>query len=237
MVFVVDTEHKPLSPCHPARARLLITSGKAAVWRRYPFTIILKRVISAAHPDPLRMKIDPGSKTTGLALVNDVTGQVVWAAELEHRGHRIRDALLARRAIRRGRRQRHTRYRPARFANRRRGDGWLPPSLESRVSNVLTWVARLRRWCRVGALSLELVKFDTHLLQNAEISGVKYQQGELAGYEVREYLLEKWGRRCAYCGATNVPWQVEHIVPKIRGGSNRVSNLTMACKPCNDAKG
>jgi hypothetical protein len=106
MVFVVDTEHKPLSLCHPARARLLLTSGKAAVWRRYPFTIILKRVISAAQPDPLRMKIDPGSKTTGLALVNDVTGQVVWAAELEHRGHWIRDALLARRAIRRGRRQR-----------------------------------------------------------------------------------------------------------------------------------
>jgi RRXRR protein len=138
MVFVVDTEHKPLSPSHPARARLLLTSGKAAVWRRYPFTIILKRVISAAQLDPLRMKIDPGSKTTGLALVNDVTGQVVWAAELEHRGHRIRDALLARRATRRGRRQRHTRYRRPRFANRRRGDGWLPPSLESRVSNVFT---------------------------------------------------------------------------------------------------
>ncbi len=183
------------------------------------------------------MKIDPGSKTTGLALLNDVTCQVVWAAELEHRGHRIRDALLARRAIRRGRRQRHTRYRQPRFANRRRGDGWLPPSLESRVSNVLTWIARLRRWCPVGALSLELVKFDTQLMQNAEISGVKYQQGELAGYEVREYLLEKWGRRCAYCGATNIPLQVEHIVPKVRGGSNRVSNLTIACKPCNDAKG
>ena len=58
------------------------------------------------------------------------------------------------RAIRRGRRQRHTRYRQPRFANRRRGDGWLPPSLESRVSNVLTWIARLRRWCPVGALSL-----------------------------------------------------------------------------------
>ena len=69
------------------------------------------------------------------------------------------------------------------------------------------------------------------------MSGVKYQQGELAGYEVREYLLEKWGRRCAYCGATDIPLQVEHIVPKVRGGSNRVSNLTIACKPCNDAKG
>ncbi len=87
------------------------------------------------------------------------------------------------------------------------------------------------------ALSLELVKFDTQLMQNAEISGVEYQQGELAGYEVREYLLEKFGRRCAYCRKTNVPLQIEHIVPKVRHGSNRVSNLTLACKACNDAKG
>jgi hypothetical protein len=66
---------------------------------------------------------------------------------------------------------------------------------------------------------------------------VEYQQGELAGYEIREYLLEKWGRKCAYCNATNVPLQIEHLVPKGRDGSNRVSNLTIACKPCNDAKG
>ena len=84
---------------------------------------------------------------------------------------------------------------------------------------------------------MELVKFDTQKLQNPEISGVEYQQGELAGYEVREYLLEKWGRRCAYCGITNVQLQVEHIVPKARGGSDRVSNLTLSCEPCNLAKG
>src|SRR6516162_10122300 len=74
-------------------------------------------------------------------------------------------------------------------------------------------------------------------MQNPEIDGIVYQQGELAGYEVREYLLEKWGRKCAYCKATNVPLQIEHIVPKVRGGSNRVSTLTIACQPCTDAKG
>lgn len=237
LVFVVDTEHRPLSPCHPARARRLLADGKAAVWRRYPFTLILKRAVLDAHPASLRVKIDPGSKTTGLALVNDGTGQVTWTAELTHRGQRIRDALLARKALRRGRRQRHTRYRPARFANRRRPEGWLPPSLASRVTNVLTWVARLRRYAPVGAVSQELVKFDTQLLEQPEIGGVEYQQGELAGYEVREYLLGKWHRRCAYCGATGVPLQVEHIVPKARGGTNRVSNLALACGPCNQAKG
>src|SRR5262249_3591039 len=149
----------------------------------------------------------------------------------------VKARLDQRRRCRRSRRQRQTRFRPARFLNRRRRAGWSPPSLESRISNTLTWVERVRHWCPLGALSLELVKFDTQLLQNAEISGVEYQHGELAGYEVREYVLEKFGRRCAYCTATNVPLQLEHIVPKARGGSNRVSNLTVACKPCNDAKG
>ena len=114
---------------------------------------------------------------------------------------------------------------------------WLPPSLESRVANVVTWVERLRLWCPVGALSLELVKFDMQKLEHPEISGVEYQQGTLEGYEIREYLLEKFGRKCAYCNTTSVPLQVEHIVPTVRDGSNRVSNLTIACKPCNDAKG
>ena len=70
---------------------------------------------------------------------------------------------------------------------------------------MLTWVERLRRWCPIGALSLELVRFDTQRLQQPEIAGVEYQQGALAGYELRQYLLEKWNRRCAYCGASNVP--------------------------------
>ncbi|HUY76538.1 MAG TPA: RNA-guided endonuclease IscB [Ktedonobacterales bacterium] len=236
-VFVVDTEQRPLDPVHPGRARHLLTGGKAAVWRRYPFTIILKRAFPDVQTTPLRVKLDPGSKTTGVAVVNDATGAVVWAAEITHRGQQVHDGLLTRKASRRSRRVRHTRYRPARFANRRRPDGWLPPSLESRLANVQTWVSRLRRCCPVSAISQELVKFDTQLMQNAETSGVDYQQGALAGYEVREYLLAKWQRRCAYCGATGVPLQIEHIIPKARGGSNRVSNLTLACAPCNTKKG
>jgi len=145
--------------------------------------------------------------------------------------------LASRRSLRRGRRTRKTRYRQARFLNRKRNQGWLPPSLESRVLNVNSWVNRLRRLAPVSSISLELVKFDTQKLQNPEVSGVEYQQGELLGYEVREYLLEKWGRKCAYCKTANVPLQIEHIVPKIRGGTNRVSNLTLACESCNQAKG
>jgi 5-methylcytosine-specific restriction endonuclease McrA len=185
----------------------------------------------------LRLKLDPGSKVTGLAVLNDATGQVVWAGDLTHRGNQAKEHLDQRRACRRSRRQRHTRYRPRRFNNRRRQEGWLPPSLESRLANVLTWVERLCCFCPIGSISLELVKFDTQLLQNPEISGVEYQQGELAGYELRQYLLEKFHHRCAYCAKTNVPLEVEHIFPTSRHGSDRVSNLTIACHDCNQQKG
>jgi 5-methylcytosine-specific restriction endonuclease McrA len=235
-VFVLDALQKPLSPCHPAVARKLLATGKAAVLRRYPFTILLKRGVDLPMARPLRLKIDPGSRVTGMAVLDEATGSVVFAADVEHRGKTIRAALSDRRALRRSRRHRKTRYRPPRFDNRTRRRGWLPPSLSSRVANVETWVGRLCRFAPIGAISLELAQFDTQALQNPELSGVEYQHGELAGYEVREYLLEKWQRRCAYCGVEHVPLEVEHIVARDRGGSHRVSNLTLACRECNQAK-
>jgi len=89
----------------------------------------------------------------------------------------------------------------------------------------------------ITGICQELVRFDTQALQNPEISGIEYQQGELAGYEVREYLLEKWQRTCAYCGTQDVRLEIEHIIARANGGSDRVSNLTLACRACNQRKG
>ncbi len=189
-VFVLDTMYKPLDPVHPGYARQLLTSGKAAVYRRYPFTLILKREVEESVINPLRLKIDPGSRTTGIAIVNDGSGEVLWAAELSHRGSEIKEKLDKRRGVRRSRRHRTTRYRQPRFNNRHRKHGWLSPSLESRIHNIVTWVNRLSRYCPIATISQELVKFDMALMQNAEIRGIEYQQGQLHGYEVREYLLE-----------------------------------------------
>ncbi len=236
-VFVLDTNKTPLAPCHEAKARILLDAGKAAIFKKRPFTIILKYAVENPVIPDLRIKLDPGSKITGIAVIDDASGKVVYAAELSRRGQAVRDSLLKRRNSRRGRRHRHTRYRQARWQNRRRVSGWLPPSQQSRIANVLTWVARLSRLCRITAISLERVKFDMQLLENPEIGGVEYQQGTCAGYEVREYLLEKWQRQCAYCGKENIPLQIEHIVPRAKAGSNRVSNLCLACEKCNTAKG
>lgn len=222
-VFVVDPQLRPLHPCTPARARLLLKQQKAAVLRRFPFTLILRTVSPQAPVSPFRLKLDPGSRTTGVAVVNDATGEVVWVAELVHRGEQVREMLTQRRAARRSRRARHTRYRQPRFANRR--------------DNVLTWVERLRKWCPITALSMELVKFDTQLLQQSGLAGDAYLFGTLAGFELREYVLTKWNHTCAYCGARDVPLELDHVVPKSRGGSHRESNRVPACHAYNLRKG
>ena len=236
-VFVLSSDRQPLDPCHPARARELLRSKRAAIFRRYPFVIILKdRTAAESVTHAHTVKIDPGAKTTGMAIVNE-SKHVVFAAEIEHRGYAIKKSLDTRRAVRRSRRNRHTRYRAPRFDNRRRPEGWIAPSLMSRVQNIGTWVKRLQKFVPVKSLSLELAKFDTQKMANAEVSGVDYQHGELQGYETRQYLLEKWERKCAYCGVKDVPLEVEHITPRSRDGSDRVSNLTIACHECNQKKG
>lgn len=234
-VFVLDTNHQPRNPIHPARARRLLKLNLAAVYRMYPFTLILKQNGNPHPLKPVRLKIDPGAKTTGLALLQN--NIIIWKAELTHRGFAIRESLTARRAIRRNRRNRKTRYRKPRFLNRKRGEKWLPPSLMSRVHNILTWVKRLQKVCNITNISLELVRFDTQKMRNPEINGVEYQQGTLMGYELREYLLEKWNRHCAYCGAKDTRLEIEHMQPRSKGGSNSVTNLTLACHKCNQKKG
>jgi 5-methylcytosine-specific restriction endonuclease McrA len=232
----------PLMPCHPARARKLLSKNKASVYRRYPFTIILKNE-TTNFTQPIEFKVDPGSKTTGIALVSEfkIQGNVlIWAANLQHRGLQVKSNLDSRRSIRRVRRSRKTRYRQPRWNNRHKSKpkGWLAPSLLSRVDNITNLCYKLTKHTPITNITIESVKFDTHLMQHPEgLYGVEYQQGALQGYEVREYLLEKFNHTCAYCGITNVPLEIEHIVPKSRGGSNRVSNLTLACNKCNQSKG
>ncbi|MBO3462706.1 RNA-guided endonuclease IscB [Aetokthonos hydrillicola Thurmond2011] len=235
-VFLIDANKTPMNPIHPAQARKLMETGKAAVFRRYPFTLIMNRVVKNIVIYPLTLKIDPGSKTTGISLVTN-RDEVIWGMELEHRGQSIKDALESRRAVRRGRRQRNTRYRKARFLNRKRAQGWLAPSLMHRVLTIETWVKRLCKFACVAEIRQELVRFDTQQMENPEISGVEYQQGTLAGYEVREYLLEKWGRKCSYCSKEGVPLQIEHIQARANGGTDRISNLCLACEKCNHKKG
>ena len=243
-VFVLDQRHKPLMPRSEKRARLLLQRQRAVVHRRVPFIIRLRdRAWAQSTVQPVALKLDPGSKTTGIAVVRveeREEGEVHHAlhlANLSHRGEQVHQALQQRAGYRRRRRYANLRHRPPRFRNRRRAEHWLPPSLRSRIGNGLTWAQRYQRWAPVSRIEVERVKFDTQLLEHPEVEGVAYQRGELLGWEIRSYLLEKFGHRCVYCGGGQMAFEIEHVVPKSRGGSDRVSNLVLSCHECNQAKG
>ena len=226
-------------PCSEKRARLLLARGRARVHRLAPFAIrLIDRHAASCAFQPVQIKLDPGSKTTGIALVRvaehvmAATGEIRKEAavlnlfELVHRGRQISETLTQRASFRRRRRSANLRYRAPRFLNRgNKQRGWLAPSLQHRIDTTSAWVARLRRLVPVTTIAQELVRFDMQQMDNPDISGVAYQSGTLAGYEVREYLLEKFGRTCCYCGKQDVPLNLDHIHPKARGGSDRVSNL------------
>ncbi|MFD4507766.1 RNA-guided endonuclease IscB [Streptomyces sp. NPDC058457] len=248
---MLDRHGCPLMPCHPARARKLLAGGRAVVARHTPFAIHVKdRTVGESEVSGVALRIDPGSRGTGIAVNHDVvagdvdpgesstTRRGLYAVELCHRGAQIRRSMEQRAAYRRRRRSANRRYRAPRFANRTRPRGWLPPSLRHRVDTTFSHVMRLANLFPVTELHVEKVSFDTHALGlgKESLNGVEYQQGTLAGFEARQYLLEKWGRACAYCGASGLPLQIDHIQPKGRGGSDRISNLTLACAACNQAK-
>jgi len=237
-------------PCSEKRARKLLGCRRARVHLLFPFAIrLVDRLVEGSILQPMRLSLDPGSKTTGLALsrietpIEPETGEIVepvmhiaFLMELVHRGMQIRKALEGRAALRRSRRSRNTRYRAPRFDNRTRPEGWLAPSLRHRVDTATSWVARLCRLAPVTHLAMELVRFDMQKMDSPDIEGVEYQRGTLAGYELGEYLLEKWKRPCAYCDATSAPLEKDHILARSQGGSNRLSNLTLACRPRNQKK-
>lgn len=235
LIFVLDSDKKPLTMCTAGLARKLLDSQKAAMFKWYPATIILKKSVVELPLPYLELRIDPGSKFTGIVLVEIETQTLVWAMELEHRGLEISSSLTARSNVRHMRRSRNTRYRKER-PNHKKQQSWLPPSLQHRVDTTMTWVRRLLALAPIKSIAFERVKFDMQKLENPEIDGIEYQQGTLHGYTLREALLEHWGRKCAYCDAIDVPLEIEHIRPKSKGGSDRFNNLTLSCHQCNQNK-
>ncbi len=171
--------------------------------------------------------IDPGSKFTGISLFRPSSeGRVgLVSIELQHRGYDIHCKMQRRANYRRRRRSANLRRRQQRSANRARPKGWLAPSLQHRVDSTVSVVNKLRKWAPVTDIHQELVRFD-----------LRGENGELSKYEIREWLGAKFGWACTYCGATDTPLQIDHIQPKSRGGSDQLSNLTLACVSCNQSK-
>jgi 5-methylcytosine-specific restriction endonuclease McrA len=220
-------------PTTPQKARKILNKGQAKVIQRSPFTIQLQYA-TGETTQPITLGIDAGYSKIGFSALT--AKQELIAGEV-HLRRDIKAKLTARRHYRRIRRFNKTRYRPPRFNNRKRPEDWLAPSIEHKLQSHLRLIRKFQKLLPISKVIVEVATFDTQKLQNPEVQGIEYQHGTLADYEVKEYLLHKWGRNCAYCGKTNIPLEVEHIIPKSRGGSNRASNLTIACRHCNLKKG
>ena len=247
MVIALDKNKKPLGWCKPERASGLLKKRRAVVYRYFPFTIILKdvdiRKVEVTHN--YQIKIDPGSKTTGISVVEfapDGSATVILFVQIKHRGESIVNNLGKRNGARRTRRTRETWYRHCRFpkgsAPTARPKGWLPPSQHSIADNTINFVNKLIRFLGPCDVTVESVKFDTQLLENPNIEGEEYQHGTLYGFELKEYLLEKYHHTCQYCGGESEDHRLEweHKIPKSRGGSDSVKNATLSCHTCNVTK-
>ena len=234
MVLVIDKRKRPCNAISEAYARILLYSKQAVIHKRFPFTIRLKNDNAVLKNNSYTVKLDPGSRTTGIA-ITDNKGLVAMLAEFEHRGHVIKKNLDRRKAIRCSRRQRKTRYRASRFNNRTRLEGWLAPSVKSRADNVISFIRKYKKLLNIAKVEIERVSFDTaQMSSEAELRGVDYQQGNLYNKNLREFIFSKTKSRCAYCGAKAE--EIDHVVARSNGGTDSTYNLVASCRSCNERK-
>ena len=239
-VPVLSADGYPLMPCHPARARKLLEKGKAKP-HHYKGLFAIKltaRTRQESQVQDVSLNIDPGSDTSGFAVVSDNQGgerTVLAALELKHRAKAIKATLHDRASKRRARRYR-LRHRAPRFDNRPKPKGWLPPSVRSLKDDTLRVLNTLRQLYPVSSISIEANKFDTQLMTDPDIKGKEYQRGTLFGHQLRALIFHSDHNRCAYCGRKHSRLELDHVVPRGKG-SNRIDNLITSCRPCNQAKG
>jgi len=211
LVFVINKHGRPLMPCSQKKARLLLKQGKAKIHQYEPFTIQLL-FGSSGYKQEVSVGIDTGAKYVGVAVTSENKVHAKGTIELRDD---IKELLEIRRIYRRGRRGRKTRYRQPRFQNRARKDGWLPPSIQSRVDNTISWIDKFTSLLPNPKLIIEVGKFDIQKIENPDIKGAEYQQGEMYEYRNRiAYLLARENGKCQLC---NKPyekgngWRLHHI--------------------------
>ena len=232
---VLDQQGKPLMPTtRLGKVYRLLKTQKAHIVSYEPFTIQLDYEPNTHIIQPMTLGVDSGAIHSGYSLANE--HREYYSAEIIARDD-ISKRLSNRRMYRQNRRSRKTRYRKPRFNNRKnKKKGWLPPSLEQKTAVQLNEIDHLHHYFPIEKIIVEVAEFDIQKIKDPNISGIGYQQGTLQGYNIRNYLLEKHNRKCFYCGKSVSKFEVEHMLPKSRGGSNRIDNLTLSCHECNQKK-
>ncbi len=239
VVYVLAPDRTPLMPCPPVIARLLLKDGKAKVIRRTPFTIKLLAQAEESYTQPLTLGVDTGSSVIGSA-VADHNGHVLYLSEVAVR-HDIAQTMKERAAARRNRRQRKTRYRPARWLNRRNSSktGRFSPTMRSKIEAHLREIRFVKRLLPIASLVLESGTFDPHALKSPEVLRNKwlYQRGINYGYaNTKAYVLTRDTYTCQQCQGKSRDRRLEvhHLVFRSEQGSDEESNLLTLCKTCHD---
>lgn len=232
LVYVINKYGKPLMPCSPRKARVLIKDGKARVIKREPFTIQLLYG-SSGYKQKVNLGIDAGSKHIGLSATTKK--KELFSAEVKLRAD-IVDLLSTRLQHRRSRRNRTTRYRKARFLNRvhRKHKGWLAPSIENKIYCHIKIIEKVHKLLPIYKIIVETASFDIQKIKNPSIQGKEYQQGEQLGFcNVREYILFRDNHRCQCCKGKSKDkiLNIHHIESRKIGG-NTPNNLITLCETC-----
>ena len=231
MVYVQNSNGQPLMPTeNHAKVRILLKQNKAVVIKRCPFTIKLTYK-STNYTQPVTLGIDAGSKHIGISTTTE--DKEIYASDVELRNDIVK-LLSNRRSYRHSRRNRKTRYRKARFNNRKRSESWLAPSIREKISTHLKVVDDVCKLVPVTKIIVETASFDIQKIKTPDIEGVDYQQGEQLGFwNVREYVLCRDGHVCQCCkGKSKDPvLNVHHIESRITGG-NAPNNLITLCETC-----
>ena len=231
MVYVVNTDGQPIMPTNRyGKVRHLLKDGKAKIIKRCPFTIQLLYK-STNYTQPVSLGIDAGSKHIGVSATTK--NKVLYEADVTLRND-IVELLSTRREMRRARRNRKTRYRKVRFDNRRKGDGWLAPSIREKIDTHLTVIANVHKILPITKITVETAQFDIQKIKNPYIQGVGYQQGEqLDFWNVREYVLWRDNHTCQCCKGKSKDkiLNVHHIESRKTGG-NAPNNLVTLCEYC-----
>ena len=231
MVYVLNQNGQPLMPTeNHAKVRVLLKQGKVKVVNKCPFTIQLL-YSSTNYTQKVTLGVDSGSKHIGISATTK--NKVLFESDVELRND-IVDLISTRRELRRSRRNRKLRYRKPRFNNRKRSDGWLAPSVRQKVDSHITMIAKVHKILPISNVVVEVASFDIQKIQNPEISGTDYQQGEqLDFWNVREYVLFRDGYTCQCCKGKSKDkiLNVHHIESRKTGG-NAPNNLIMLCETC-----
>lgn len=229
-VFVVSLRGKPLMPTYASKARKLLAAGKAKLIKRTPFTIQLLSPTGETK-QPISLGVDAGTHYIGLSATTEKV--VLYEGEIELRTN-ITELIADRKNLRRGRRRRKTRYRAARFLNRDRPAGWLPPSMQHKIRAHVQAVHFLQTIIPIHAAVVEIAKFDIEKIKNPAIQGTDYQHGAQEDYDnVRAYCLARDNYTCLACkGATKDKRLNVHHIESRRTGGNSPGNLVTLCATC-----